>query len=146
MERPPLPRERLMTIIARDPQLKVGSRIVRAQVAIPAETLQPGPTGYRVQVIDYDASNDMFYFPRPLPEGDGDPFESFSDQRLLEDPQFHRHNAYALVMRTLARFEFALGRRLGWAFRGHQLLVAPHAFADANAFYSEKDDALLLGY
>ena len=49
-------------------------------------------------------------------------------------------------MRTLARFEFALGRRVGWSFLGHQLQVAPHAFADANAFYSKDDRALLFGY
>ena len=34
-------------------------------------------------------------------------------------------------MRTLARFEFALGRRVPWGFDGHQIHVAPHAFADA---------------
>ncbi|HYR29828.1 MAG TPA: hypothetical protein VEU30_15265, partial [Thermoanaerobaculia bacterium] len=50
-------------------------------------------------------------------------------------------------MHTLARFEFALGRRLQWGFmRGHQLKVAPHAFSEANAFYSEEDQALLFGY
>ena len=143
---PPLPRERLVTIIARDPGLKVKNRIVRAQVPIPAETLAPGPVGYRVEVIDYDASNDTLYLPRPLPSGAADPFASYTDTQLLEDPLFHRHNAYALVMRTLARFELALGRRIGWGFNGHQLKVAPHAFSDANAFYSERDNALLLGY
>ena len=142
----PLPRERYVTIIARDPALRVGKRIVRAQVAIPSEALAPGPVGYRVEVIDYDASNDMLYLPRPLPPGDGDPFESYTDKQLLGDPLFHRHNAYALVMRTLARFEFALGRRVSWGFGSHQLKVAPHAFADANAFYSQADDALLFGY
>jgi hypothetical protein len=142
----PLPRERFVTVIARDPHLVRNRKIVRAQVRIPAETLGPGPTGYRVQVIDYDASNDMLYQPRPLPAGDGDPFEKYTDKQLLEDPQFHRHNAYALVMRTLSRFEYALGRRLGWGFPSHQLKVAPHAFADANAFYAERDGALLFGY
>ena len=34
-----------------------------------------------------------------------------------ESPAFHAQNVYALVMRTLARFEFALGRRVGWSFR-----------------------------
>lgn len=146
---PPLPRERLVTIIARDPKLTSGprKRIVRARIPIPAETLAPGPVGYRVQVVDYDASNDMFYLPRPLPDDPAeDPFASYTDKQLIEDPEFHRHNVYALVMRTLARFEFALGRRLGWAFNGHQLMVAPHAFSEANAFYSERDYALLLGY
>lgn len=142
----PLPRERLVTIIARDPTLKADSRIVRAQVLIPAERLAPGPVGYRVEVIDYDASNDTLYLPRPLPNMTDDPFASYTDRQLLEDPLFHRFNAYALVMGTLARFEFALGRRIGWGFYNHQLKVAPHAFSDANAFYSEKDNALLFGY
>ena len=35
-------------------------------------------------------------------------------------------------MRTLAHFEKALGRRVSWSFGGHQLKVAPHAFAEAN--------------
>src|SRR5205085_11471442 len=48
--------------------------------------------------------------------------------------------------RTLACFEFALGRRVSWGFNGHQIKVAPHAFADANAFYSEQDRALMFGY
>ncbi|WP_163995695.1 hypothetical protein [Pyxidicoccus caerfyrddinensis] len=51
-------------------------------------------------------------------------------------------------MRTLARFEFALGRRVSWGFRssGHQIKVAPHAFSDVNAFYSRRDEALLFGH
>ena len=142
----PPPRERLVTIIARDPALRIEKRIVRAQVPIPSEALAPGPVGYRVEVIDYDASNDMLYLPRPLPPGDDDPFETYTDKQLLDDPLFHRHNAYALVMRTLGRFEFALGRRISWGFESHRLKIAPHAFADANAFYSQPDNALLLGY
>ena len=43
-------------------------------------------------------------------------------------------------------FEFALGRRVSWSFRGHQLKIAPHAFPGANAFYSRLDRALLFGY
>src|SRR5207248_7276415 len=38
------------------------------------------------------------------------------------------------------------GRRVGWAFRGHQLKIAPHAFIGANAYYSRSDRALLFGY
>jgi len=64
----------------------------------------------------------------------------------LNDPHFHAQNVYAIVMRILARFEFALGRRVSWGFDGHQLKVAPHAFAEANAFYSESDEALMFGY
>lgn len=145
----PPPRERQITIIAQDPSVRVRGRILTSRIRIPAETLLPGPVGYRVEVIDYDATHDTFYLPQPAPpteSEDDDPFEGYADSKLETDPVFHRFNAYALVMRTLARFEFALGRRIGWGFYGHQLKIAPHAFADANAFYSEKDHALLLGY
>src|SRR5262245_56611048 len=49
-------------------------------------------------------------------------------------------------MKTLVRFEHALGRRVGWSFRAHQLNVAPHAMVDANAFYSPLDQGLVFGY
>jgi hypothetical protein len=75
-----------------------------------------------------------------------DPYSNASDSKLLSDPGFHAQNVYAIVMRTLARFEYALGRRVSWGFYGHQIKVAPHAFADANAFYSEDDQALMFGY
>lgn len=49
-------------------------------------------------------------------------------------------------MRTLARFEQALGRRVDWNFRAHQLKVVPHAFEQANAFYAPDAEALVFGY
>ena len=49
-------------------------------------------------------------------------------------------------MSTLAHFERALGRRVRWGFRGHQIKIAPHAFAEANAYYSRDDESLMFGY
>ena len=139
-----------LTIIAQDPSVRINDRILTTQVSIPAEELAPGPRGYRVQVIDYNSSTGDLYPPleyRILENGAyNDPFKDESNQILLEDPQFHAQNVYAIIMRTLARFESALGRRVGWGFQGHQLQVAPHAFADANAFYSKEDRALMFGY
>ena len=66
--------------------------------------------------------------------------------QLLSDPNFHALNAYAVVMRTLLRFEFALGRRIAWGIRGHQIKVVPHAFEEANAYYSPELEAIVLGY
>jgi hypothetical protein len=145
----PLRSTRKLTIIAQDPGVTIknngGERILRAVVDVPDEVLEPGPRGYRVQVTDYDATADRLY--APLRTGlDEDPFANASDSTLLNNPHFHQQNVYAIVMRTLARFEFALGRRVSWGFQGHQIMVAPHAFADANAFYSERDRALLFGY
>jgi hypothetical protein len=142
----------MLRIIAQDPSIRRRDRILTAEVPVPAEKLAAGPWGHRVQIIDYDASTNTLQ--RPLPtnahgttkSGFVDPFRRASDARLLSDPAFHAQNVYAIAMRTLARFEFALGRRVSWGFGAHQLKIAPHAFADANAFYSERDEALVFGY
>jgi hypothetical protein len=148
MAAPRDPRTREFTVIGQDPAVRgPGGRIVRATVAVPAEVLDPGPRGYRVSVVDYDASTDVLYPPADLGRTAGDRYEGVDDDRLLGDPGFHAQQVYALVMRTLARFEAALGRHVSWSFRyGHQLQVAPHAFQEANAFYSETDQGLMFGY
>src|SRR4029078_3608493 len=146
------PHEGRLTIIAQDPSVRVSGRILTAQIEVPAEALAPGPRGYRVNVVDYDTSSNVLYEPATIgtsPDGSyDDPFDvnrlakkikasaAKFNSRLVENPKFHAQNTYALVMRTLARFEFALGRRVSWGSGGHQLHVAPHAFAEANAFYS----------
>lgn len=141
---------RKLTIIAQDPSVTTrdaegGVRIMTEQVDVPEERLRPGPTGYRLTVIDYDVTPDVLYAPAIVAE-DADAYAGAPDAVLLGDPRFHAQNVYAIVMRTLARFEFALGRRVPWGCVGHQIHVAPHAFADANAFYSREDRALLFGY
>lgn len=160
---------RILTILAQDPAVRFGGPdgpLAFERVRVPAETLGAGPTGYRVKVVDFDASSNLLYKDEVYAsdatragEGlrvDGDPYEYRGDgtpadqrayeERVLADPNFHAQNVYAIVMRTLARFEFALGRRVAWSFPGHQLNVIPHAFAEANAFYSEDDHALFFGY
>jgi hypothetical protein len=152
MSHPHEERTRSLTIIAQDPSIRPGGRILRAVVDVRAENMAAGPWGHRVQVIDFDASTGTLYQPLDPAryEGPGgiprDPFSDVTDRQLLEDPRFHAQNVYAIVMRILGRFEFALGRRVGWGFDTHQLKVAPHAFVDANAFYSSEDEALVFGY
>jgi hypothetical protein len=144
------PRTRKLTIVAQDPSVRVKGKILRTQVEIPAEELGPGPWGYRVHIVDFDSSTETLYQPMKCPslknDQQGDRFVRATDAQLLANPNFHAQNAYAIAMRILARFEFALGRRVSWGFYGHQIKLAPHAFADANAFYSERDQALLFGY
>jgi hypothetical protein len=36
-----------MTVIAQDPSVRRGSKIVTATIEVPAEELAPGPMGYR---------------------------------------------------------------------------------------------------
>lgn len=110
---------------------------VWALVQVPNEVLAPGPRGYRVHVVDYDTSTNTFKPPASIP------VKSFA----LGNPSLHAQNVYAIVMRTLSRFEYALGRNVSWSFDGgHQIYVAPHAFREANAFYSRQDRGLFFGY
>ncbi len=131
---------RKLTVLAQDPAVVVDGSVPVADIEIPEEPLSPGPRGYRVYVIDYDASHDTLYAPARIPVL-GRPIDE-----LLRDPAFHAQHVYGVVTRTLACFEEALGRKVAWSFDGHQLMVAPHAFEDPNAFYSKRDRALYFGY
>lgn len=147
--RAPLPPQRYMTIIAQDPVVKrKNGKVLMARIAVPAEDLLPGPIGYRVQVVDYDATKQQYHGSHSLPPEyvREPPAWQKGDPRIIIDFRFHAQNVYALVMKTLARFEFALGRRLGWSFGSHQLKVAPHGMLDANAFYSPYQEGLVFGY
>ncbi len=128
---------RELTIVALDPGVRRRGEVLTARVSVPKEALAPGPRGHRVHVVDYDATTHTLYAAHPTPEADLKPGD---------DPAFHAQNVYAIVMRTLARFEHALGRRVSWGFGGHQIKVAPHAFCGANAYYSREHEALLFGY
>ena len=142
---------RPLTIVAQDPSVQHQGKILTTQVQVPAEPLESGPWGYRIQVVDYDASTGKMF---EAWEGDNerkrdkfvDPFAGKKTSALISDPKFHAQNVYAIAMRILARFEFALGRRVAWQFPTHQLKIAPHAFRNANAYYSRQHEALQFGY
>ncbi len=144
---------RTLTILAMDPSVKDGNKVLRTQIEIPNEALDAGPKGYRVHIIDYDSTTDVLY-PRAkihadVNRGDDppvDPWEHVPDREILRNSEFHGWMTYGVIMKTLARFEFALGRRIGWSFQGHQIMVSPHAFNDANAFYSDRAQGLFFGY
>lgn len=134
-----------LRIIAQDPSVRgPDGDVVTAQISLPWEDLIDGPMGYAVYVIDYDATARAMYRPARPPEDFTTAPATITD--LLDDPNFHALNAYAIVMRTLLRFEFALGRRIAWGIRGHQIKVVPHAFEEANAYYSPDLEAIVLGY
>ena len=139
-------RTRTFRVVAQNPKVfRKDGTIVTADVRLPFEDLLPGPAGHRVHVVDYDAATGTFYQPA-LPPADGGRRRPLSARTILRDPAFHAHNVFALAMRTLARFELALGRRVEWGFSAHQLKIVPHAFDAANAFYAPDAEALLFGY
>ena len=57
--------------------------------------------------------------------GHNDPFadEPLEPRRTLPGPE-----RLAIAARTLATFEEGLGRRVPWAFRGHELFLVPAPF------------------
>jgi hypothetical protein len=141
--------QRFMSVVAQDPGvLQQDGKILMAKVAVPAEDLIAGPMGYRVHVVDFDTTARRYHGAhKPCATYEDEPKHwSRGDQRIVGEYAFHAQNVYALVMKTLARFEFALGRRVRWSFENHQLKVAPHGMLDANAFYSPADEGLVFGY
>jgi len=134
-----------MTIVAQDPSVGDAHGMLRATVPVPADRLEPGPRSHRFQVIDYDATARVLLPPATL-TAEPDAFADRSDTALLSDPAFHAQNTYAIAARTLAVFESAIGRRLNWGFLGHELYLAPHAMAEANAYYDDDVRAVLFGY
>lgn len=140
----PVPQQISARIIAQDPSV-LPEKLLTVHVRIPAEHLAPGPHGARFHVVDYDnGSRKLAEAPAVLGGKDG--FEQAPDEVLLSDPGFRAQNVYATAASTLAAFEAALGRRLAWGFPAHQLYLVPHAFPEANAFYSPQDRAIYFGY
>lgn len=149
---PTIPEHRLLKAYAFDPTRgrMLGNYMT---VKVRNEHLDPGPVGDYLAVIDYDASNKRYYQPinlndeNILLQNGLDPSES--------DPRFHQQMVYAIASETIRRFEHALGRSIKWSFNRrkkkgadrHELLrIFPHAFQEANAFYSRDLEALLFGY
>lgn len=145
-ESPDAPRSHVtLRIIAQDPSVKGDDdKILTAKVRIPWSRMEDGPRGARFHVVDFDASTGKYVKHPGLPNDD--PFADAEDKVLETDFAFHAQQVYAAASRTLSTFESALGRRLSWGFNGHHLHLVPHAFAEANAYYSFEDRALLFGY
>ncbi len=115
----------------------------------------PGPIGEYVEVIDYDPTVGKFYEPVDL----NAPYLLAQDGLAPSEsnPLFHQQMVYAVTMTTIQNFEHALGRKVLWGTRlladrrkhseyVQRLRIYPHAFRDANAYYSPQKKALLFGY
>ena len=149
IENRPKPFEmRSLTVVAQDPSIKRGSKILTTTLSIPAESLEPGPRGARMQVIDYDSHTGKLYRPRRRDIGGDVLKKGWNNSDITDNPEFHAQNVYAIAMAALFKFESSLGRHISWEFNqsAHQLKIAPHAFMDGNAFYSRADQCLAFGY
>jgi subtilisin family serine protease len=157
----PPPVFRCLRGFALDPSLR--NRLETAPIStmtfrVPWESVEPGPAGEYLEVVDYDPVSKCFYDPVDL-----------EDPRLLaqegfppsEDvPQFHQQMVYAVASLTIRHFEQALGRVALWrpgptpdpknpyddSHYVRRLRIYPHALQEANAYYSPQKIALLFGY
>jgi hypothetical protein len=67
------------------------------------------------------------------------------ERPILENAQFHQVNAFAVAGHILRSFEEALGRQIRWR-HGGPLVIRPHAFEGANAYYDGMSPSLNFGY
>jgi hypothetical protein len=86
------------------------------RVTIPVRweaTLQPGPIGDYLEVVDIDPASGCVYTPVDL----NHPHILSQEGLPLSEgsPQFHQQMVYAVAMNTINRFELALGRPIFWS-------------------------------
>jgi len=117
------------------------------------ESLEPGPIGEYLEVVDIDPPSGYFYEPVDL----NHPYILAQDGLPPSEdiPQFHQQMVYAVAMTTVRNFERNLGRKALWAVHRDletdkesipRLRIYPHALRGANAYYSPVKKALLFGY
>jgi hypothetical protein len=156
----PPPHERRLRAYAFDPSLgfELQTAVLNeTTMRVPwEESLEPGPVGEYLEVVDIDPATGCGYRPVDLNE----PFLLAQDGLAPSegDPQFHQQMVYAVSMKTIKTFERALGRVALWASRTvrrgekykqhfvRRLRIYPHALRAANAYYSPERKALLFGY
>lgn len=156
----PPPSLRRLRVFAFDPGIRAQLdtlSISELKLELAWESLQPGPVGKYLEVVDYDPASGCFYAPVDLDH----PYLLAQDGLAPAEggPQVHQQMVYAVAMNTIDHFERALGRVALWASRvvRHEdggverhfvprLRIYPHALREANAYYSPQKKALLFGY
>ncbi|HEY8735380.1 MAG TPA: hypothetical protein VIL90_12495, partial [Puia sp.] len=126
------------------------------------ENLLKGPCGGYFEVIDVDPASNCFYDPVDL--NDTEVLATNGVSPSEGNPKFHQQFVYLAAMRTLEHFEKSLGRKVIWSPREvekksgrnkksgkayqyvDKLRLYPHAFRDANAYYTTDKKAVLFGY
>lgn len=139
----PSPMRRSLRTYAFDPMVtRLSGRYL--VVDVPFESsLQPGPVGELVEVVDFDASTGQWFVPVNL---DDVALLAQGGLRPAEhDPRTHQQVVYAVSMSVLERFERFLGRRFRWR-ANKRLRLYPHAFEGRNAYFDPRSRSVMFGY
>lgn len=106
-----------------------------------------GTGSSRFFVLDADPDTGLPHYPSidwADPRADLS-FAAFDAQGLVDNPQFHQVNVFAVLTRALAMVEEELGAPLRWR-EGGPLVVRPHAFEGMNAYYDPQSPSLNFGW
>jgi hypothetical protein len=116
------------------------------------ELFLDGPVSRRLAILDFDAdAGGLREGARFVPAAPGASafgrYDVASRSELAAD-DFIQASTFGGVLKTLYLFEEpdTLGRAVGWAFDGSQLLVVPRAGEWGNAFYERESRSLQLFY
>ncbi len=141
-------------IYLKDPLVTQKTGLLYDFVVVDSDTsIAEGPTSARFITVDYDPTQDRVAPPAgyrvkgvDLNRMKKEPFFEF--EARPGTPQEAQINAWATALDTLDFFQDpkVLGREIPWAFDASRLRILPHAFYEANAFYSRRTRALHFGY
>jgi hypothetical protein len=154
----PAPVFRKLRVFAMDPGLTARfdtAVINQTTLQIPWEPLGPELKGEYVHIVDVDANGNRLYETVDLDNPD-----LLAQDGLAPsdgDPHFHQQMVYAVAMRTIHLFERCLGRLTHWPQKPftsnprkvkyeRRLKLAPHFFAETNAYFNVKKSLFCFGY
>ena len=136
-----------LRVIAQDPSVKGDDgSILTANVRVPWTRMEDGPRGPRFHVVDFDTSAGRYLLHPAIPDSatSSRPLltPSCLEELRLPCPAGVHRLPHGRWRRSSPRWVAGCP----WGFAGHHLHLVPHAFAEANAYYSFEDRALLFGY
>lgn len=144
---PPVRRIAVFTQDPATPRMDVAT----GEIELPFQSLEPGPAGTVMKVVDRVEPGGILYEPADL-DGLGPGYPT-GYRPSVANPRFAQQMSYAVAMKTYESFRRALGRTPQFAFDSHpedtagvRLHIYPHSMAEANAFYDPVRGALLFGY
>ncbi|HZB25726.1 MAG TPA: hypothetical protein VE379_06320, partial [Vicinamibacterales bacterium] len=143
------PPQRRLKVFTQDPATSRFDAAV-ADVGLPFEHLEAGPTGQLFEIVDYNETRRETYRPVELDTVDLALRGGLTPSTT--DPRFAQQMTYALASATYDRFFRALGRHPSFGFDAApgephvRLKIRPHARMEENAWYDPDLRELAFGY
>lgn len=104
-----------------------------------------GTGSSRVIIRDTDELGTELYPSLPWDTEADLSFDNFEEHGLIDNPQFHQVNTFAVINYALDLIEEEIGHNIVWK-DGAALVVRPHAFEGMNAYYDPMNPSLNFGY